>query len=175
MAFVREHYFASHWHWRSSKVSSLGRITLRIKLPGTAGGIPEPLVVCGAPGNASLVYIRLLKGAQAKVGVEFWGMDAFEGDKFALPAADATIVLSCELPVLFPPEGSPRWKQTSAGRQRILRHEYLVEVDGVARLKGDVTYEQPNDPPIYFGVNPVGGSLVSDRFTGHILNPPEAQ
>src|SRR5476649_324130 len=81
-----------------------GPVRMRLKLPGTAEGIPEPILVLGQPGKAALVYVRLLRGAHAKVGVEFWGQAAVESAEFALPAADAVIDVSCYLPALFPPE-----------------------------------------------------------------------
>jgi hypothetical protein len=172
VTFIHRHHYGSHWHLHSAQATSFGPVSLKLKLPGTAGRIPEPILVCGNPGRASLVYIRLLRNARAKVGVEFWGLGAYESDEFALPSASATIVLTCSLPALFPAKGSGWWKATPAAEQERLRHEYSLGVDGVVRLKGSVEYLQPDDSPIYFGVNPIGGSLVSERFTGSILNPP---
>jgi hypothetical protein len=174
VTLVHRHHYGSHWHLDAPGAGTYGPIRLKLKLPGTAERIPEPIIVCGYPGKASLVYIRLLRNARAKVGVEFWGLGAYESDEFALPAANATIALNCSLPALYPAEGSGRWEATPAARQALLRHEYSLAVDGVVRLKGSVDYDQPDDSPIYFGLNPVGGSLVSERFTGRILNPPDS-
>jgi len=147
-----------------------GPVTLRLKLPGTAGEIPEPLLVIGRPGRAALVYIRLLKQARAKVGVEFWGQAAFESSDFGLPAADAVIEVTCWLPGFFPREGDLYWGQLSPRIQAIRRSGYQIAVNGVVRLSGPVSYEQPKHEPFYFGKNPLGGSLVSDRFTGTMIS-----
>jgi hypothetical protein len=124
-----------------------GPVKLKVQLPATLGGIPEPLFVCGRPGQAALVYIRRLKDARAKVGVEFWGLGAHESDAFALPAADAVIEVSCYLPVFFPPPGDPYWGNLSGALQALRRSSFLIAVNGVARLKGAVTYDQPRRAP----------------------------
>jgi hypothetical protein len=147
-----------------------GHVRLKVRLPGTLGGIPEPLLVCGSPGKAALIYIRRLEGARAKVGVEFWGLGAYEGEAFALPAPDAVIDVSCYLPAFFPKEGDPYWGDLSPGLQWLRRSDYIIAVDGVIRLKGPVSYEQPRRPPLYVGYNPIGGSFVSDKFSGVVLS-----
>jgi hypothetical protein len=152
-----------------SPLSVLGPVRLRLKLPGTAGGIPEPLLVSGTPGNASLVYIRLLKRARARVGVEFWGLGENEGDTFDLPSADAQIDVICTLPAFFPPIGNRQWGATPTSAQIRYTTQYEVRVDGIVRLKGTTDYKEPVHSPVYFGNNPLGGSLVSVRFTGDIL------
>lgn len=146
-----------------------GAVRLKVKLPGTSAGIPEPLIVCGEAGSASLVYIRLCSGSQAKVGVEFWGMRSYESEFFPLPAMDAVIDVTCYLPAFFPKEGDPYWGALTPTLQRIRRTQYFITVNNVVRLKGPLKYEQRPHSPIYFGANPLGGSLVSDRFTGTVL------
>jgi hypothetical protein len=42
-------------------------------------------------------------------------------------------------------------------------------------LKGAVTYDQPRRAPIYVGYNPIGGSIVSDKFTGVVLSVVQPQ
>lgn len=148
---------------------TFGPLKLRLKLPGTHAGIPEPLFSIGKPGNASLVFIRLLKGSRAKVGIEFWGRELSEGDDFPLPAADAEIEVTCYLPALFPNRGNAIWGATPQDRKDRLSGEYRILVDGIERLKGSTSYQEPEDSPLYIGANPIGGSFVSDRFTGSFL------
>ena len=50
-----------------------------------------------------------------------------------------------------------------------------VESSRVARLKGAVAYEQPRRAPVYVGYNPIGGSFVSDKFTGVVLSVAQPQ
>lgn len=173
VAFGHQFYYGSRLHLQMRPARPYGPISLRIKLPGTAGMIPEPILVCGKPGNAALVYIRLLRHAHARVGVEFWGVAAFESDEFLLPSSDATILFSCSLPAFYPAEGSKKWEGTPENRQTLLRHQYVIGVDGVVRLKGPVNYLQPENSRIYYGSNPLGGSLVSSQFTGTMLNAPD--
>jgi hypothetical protein len=153
----------------SARHSTLGEVHLRLKLPGTHAGIPEPLIVCGAAGHASLVFIRLLNHARAKVGIEFWGIESDESDEFALPAADAEIDLTCYLPCLFPKPGHAYWKGIAQEIQPPRPGEFLILVNGVPRLQGKIDYPQPEHSALYFGENPLGGSTVSGRFTGTIL------
>jgi hypothetical protein len=149
--------------------NSFGPVRIRLKLPGTWEGIPEPVLVCGRPGNASLVYIRLLAGSRAKVGVEFWGLRADQSEEFPVPSPDAEIEITCYLPALFPEVGDSDWGNLSPEIQRARRGEYFITVNGVVRLNARVDYKQPPHSFIYLGENPVGGSLVSDRFTGFVI------
>jgi hypothetical protein len=154
---------------------SFGPISIKISLPGTVGGIPEPLIVCGRTGNAELVYIRILANSKARVGVEFWGLRADESDTFDLPSMDAVIDLKCYLPAFFPNEGDDYWRNLPASIQQSRRTQYFVVVENVVRLKGPLKYDIQAHSPIYFGRNPLGGSLVSDRFTGTILQTSQSQ
>jgi hypothetical protein len=146
-----------------------GPITLRILPPGPHAGPAEPLVACGVPGNATLVYIRILDADKAVVGVDFWGVGAYDGDAFPLPAKGSPIEVTCFLPALFPNEGDRYWGSLSHGVQRQRRSEYLVKVNGIDRLKGRIEYDQPPHPPVYIGENPVGSSLATEHFTGKVI------
>jgi hypothetical protein len=146
-----------------------GAVRLRIRLPGTHAGIPEPLIVCGRIGSATLVYIRLFSGSRAKMGVEFWGVKADESETFPLPAMDGVLDITCYAPAFFPPADDPYWGELSDGLRRIRRTQYCIVVNGVVRLRRPVDYSQSPHSPIYVGRNPLGGSLVSSAFTGAIL------
>lgn len=159
---------------QAPKGESFGEVRMRVKLPGTNGGIPEPIIVCGVPERASLVFIRLMSHARARVGVEFWGNGKFEGEIFDLPSADATLDIACSLPAFFPTVGDPRWGNVPQSVQKLRNTEYLVTVNGTDRLEGRISYGQPANLPIYFGANPVGGSFVSNLFTGRILITSQA-
>lgn len=162
-----------HHHHRRYLVTNsdgiCGPIRLRLQLPGTEGRIPEPLLVCGKPGNASLIYIRFVRNAHARVGVEFWGLAQYESQDFALPSAQGQIDVTCSVPALFPKEGDAFWERTPPDERKRLLHQYSIEVDGVVQLQGSVDYDEPTRVPIYFGRNPVGGSVVSALFTGRIV------
>jgi len=152
-----------------------GPLSLRLALPARAGPDPEPLLVCGVPGRAALVYLRPSGPGRARVGVAFLGDITREGDDFALPAPGAGLSVTCSLPALFPPEGDPAWAGAPRSRQVRARHEYWVRVDGILRLEGAVDYDQPGRPPLFFGANPLGGSLVAGHFSGQVLYAPAAR
>jgi hypothetical protein len=148
---------------------AFGPIRMRLKLPGTNAGIPEPLLTCGRAGDASIAYIRLLPHGLAKVGVDFWGLRSDESEEFRLPAPDAEIEVDLYFPWLFPNVGDSDWGSLGPGFQRVRHSEYVITVDRVARLRAPVTYDLPKHFSIEYGENPIGGSLVSDRFTGTVL------
>jgi hypothetical protein len=172
VAYLDQNKYGSLSHLYSRQSQKYGPISLELKLSGAADAIPEPVVACGRPGNAAIVYIRLLRDAHVKVGVEFLDLGTFESDDFVLLAPDAKITFTCYLPELFPAESASEWGQTPILRQTLLRHQYIIEVDGIVRLKGEVNYKQTDGALIYYGSNPFGGSLVSRSLTGRILNAP---
>lgn len=152
-----------------AKRNVYGQISLRLKLPGTHAGIPEPLISCGRIGNASIIFIRLLPNSRANVGIDFWGAELAQSPDFALPALDAEIEVTCAVPAFFPAEGDHEWAGITEGAQQRRRSEYIIAVNGTTRLKGSLQYVEPPHSPIYYGVNPLGGSFVSSTFTGAIL------
>jgi hypothetical protein len=152
------------------KENVFGPVRLAIKLPGTNAGIAEPLLACGKAGNATLVYIRLLPGARARVGVEFWGYAAEQSEEFSVGSSDAQIRVDCYLPALFPGPSDPYWDGIPPGLAAVRRSSYCIAVNGRVRLAGPVSYPQPPHSKLYYGANPFGGSLVSDRFSGSVLS-----
>jgi hypothetical protein len=149
---------------------AFGPVSLRLKLPGTQAGIAEPLLVCGEPGSATLVYIKLLPGARAVVGIEFWGFEARHSEEFSVGAPDAEIRVDCLFPALFPGPSDPYWDGFSPELAALRRSTYYLAVNGRVRLTGRVDYPQRPHPGLYFGENPLGGSLVSSRFTGVVVS-----
>jgi hypothetical protein len=151
-----------------------GPITLRIRLPGPHSGVAEPLVACGVPGNASLIFIRVLDGGKAVLGVDFWGVVSFDGNAFTIPEKGVPIEVTCFLPAFFPNEGDRYWGSLSSSVQKQRRSEFMVKVDGVERLKGRIEYDQPLHPPVYIGENTVGSSMATGHFTGDVLGVSQA-
>jgi hypothetical protein len=145
-----------------------GAVHLKLRLAGTAPGIPEPLLTCGKTGNAAEVYIRVMEHAVATVGIDFWGWKKVESDPFQLPAQNAQIDVTVYLPSLFPAKGDPAWGFYSAGLQERWRSQAVIAVDGKVRLKAPIAYPLPAHSPLFYGRNPLGGSIVSDYFTGKV-------
>jgi hypothetical protein len=165
---LQAHFFTGPPTW-SRDFGSYGPMTLKLQLPGTHAGIEEPVLTVGRPGQATFVYIRLLSSARARVGIEFWGLTAYESPPFRIPSQDAQITVEASFPALFPKMGSADWGSVSNFEQKHILSEFIVSVDGVVRVRGPVNYDEPPRLPVYLGRNPLGGSLVSDFFTGKVL------
>ncbi len=159
-------YFPPTWQENDSLI---GALILHLKLPGTSGGIEEPLMAVGKRGEATFAFIRRLPGARARVGVEFWGRAAFESPDFKVASQDAEVTVEIAVPALFPPAGDRRWRGVSETEQRLLLSQYRIAVNGVTQLHGKFEYAQAIRFPVYVGSNPLGGSAVSDRLTAIIL------
>lgn len=172
---IHRHMYPPNVMQLAPKGASYGVIRVKFKLPGTSAGIPEPLLTVGKPENASIVYIRLISRARARVGVAFWGLPAIESDIFRLPAMDAEIEVTFFLPALFAPIGDAAWGGIPASLQEIRKKRFYILVDNVVRLKGPIDYPQPPHSPVYVGENPVGGSYVTDRFSGTVLATTQSQ
>jgi hypothetical protein len=166
---LQTHYYPPDPGLFTREGGSFGPVTLVLQLPGTSAGIEEPLITVGRPGNATFVFIRLLPDARARVGIEFWGVNSLESATFKLTSQSAQINLTVSIPALFPKLGAPEWKSVSEPEQRRLLSEFIVAMDGVVQLKGPTSYNEPPDSPVYIGKNPIGGSFVSDRFSGTVL------
>ena len=141
-----------------------------VKLPGTHAGIAEPLLCCGRPGSATLTYIKLLPDAKARVGIEFWGLAADQGPVFSVGSADAVLHIDVYFPALFPPSSSHYWDGQSQEIEAIRLGRYYIVVNGKVQLAGKIAYAQPPYSSLYVGINPIGGSVVSSRFTGTVLS-----
>ena len=142
---------------------------MTIRLPGTCAGIPEPLLTCGEPGRAVFVYIRIVGKTRALIGVALWGQPPVEGPEFDLPSPQAVLHVVYFLPVFFPGEKDSRWGAREQSDRVRLRSSVKVDVDGVERLSAPQHDPLAEGPPIYLGANPLGGSVVSDFFTGTVV------
>ena len=145
-----------------------GAVRMLVELPANAAGVPEPLVVVGEPGEATLGYVRVLPHGLIKVGVEFWGVGAYESPP--IPASSAKLVdIIFHFPALYVPVGDLRWRNVPRPVQQQLLSQLRIVVDGVTALEQPVGTPIPRQAVVYFGVNPVGGSLVGSAFTGRLM------
>jgi len=154
--------------------AALGPLQMTIRLPGTCAGIPEPLLTCGEPGKAMFIYIRIVGKTRALIGVYIWGKTATEGPEFSVPSPQAQLKVVSFLPVFFPDEKDSRWGARDLATRRQLRESVKVEVDGVERLSAPMNYPMDERPPTYIGANPIGGSVVSDFFTGTVVQSSQS-
>ena len=152
----------------AERQSGYGPIRLAIRLAGTAPGIAEPLLVCGKPGQAIEVYVRVLPHRLVMVGVDFWGRGKVESEPFQVPSQTASLVVTVSSPAFFPPEGSREWGLYTTPLEARWLRSTMVSVNGVRRLTCDWSYPMPAHSPVFYGRNPIGGSSVSDYFTGAV-------
>lgn len=145
-----------------------GAVRMVAWLPAAAAGVPEPLVVVGVTGKATLGYVRVLPGGQAKFGAEFWGVGAFESDAVAAPS-DAPTEVVFNFPALFPPVGAARWGGVPVATQQALRTHLTILVNGRKVFEREVPDTGAPNTPVEFGANPAGGSWVTDRFSGRLV------
>lgn len=148
--------------------ADVGALRMRVVLPAAAAGTPEPLLVTGEPGAALLAFVRVLPQGRIRLGVEQWGVGVRESDELV---ADSRwpIEVTFEWPELFPPLHDGRWGATSAARQEQAHSQIRVMVDGQPVLTWPKERRELRSAPLYFGENPLGGSLVGSAFTGEIL------
>jgi hypothetical protein len=144
-----------------------GAVRLVLQLPGATSEAPEPAVVMGMPGDATLSYVRVLRDGRIKVGAEFWGYGAFDSEPIAVPAS-RSIEIVFEFPGLFPPVGDPRWGNVPAAERQACQERLRIRVGGVVVLEQAIR-AVPAIKNLHYGRNPVGGSWVTSVFTGQVL------
>jgi hypothetical protein len=160
--------------WQPGQDSAWAAAHIRLVLPPTGGGAAEPLLVAGKPGRAVLGYVRIYPDESAVFGVEVWGYGIFESKP--VPAvAGKGVDVEFSVGSLLPDVGDAAWGAVAAERQRALKHSIRVLVGGAAVV--DVARDTPDltGLPVYFGLNPIGGSIVGPRFTGQLAIEPRGE
>ena len=147
-----------------------GAVHLRLKLAGTSPGIPEPIFTGGVSGHAMEFFIRVLPGDKATLGADLWGLSAIESKPFDLSDLDEEMDVVLSLPMLLPPDSDPIWAGLTERAHQFWKSHLIVQQNGKCVLFSDKKYPMPANSPIYYGLNPLGGSIVSDRYTGKILS-----
>ena len=145
-----------------------GAVELTLLLPAVGPGVPEPLVVAGIPGRGVLGFVKNLPDGTHEFGVEVWSVGAWAGRPVHVRGGKtATVVYS--FGSLFPPSGAAAWGATPPERQRALKDEIRITVDGVEVFEATRRTPEFDHVPLYVGVNPIGGSYVGARFSGEML------
>ena len=115
-------------------------------------------------------YIRILPDTKATLGVDLWGVGDLESKPFALSDLDEEMDVVLSLPMLLPPDSDPIWAGLTERARRFWKSHLIVQQNGKCVIFSDKPYPMPANSPIYYGLNPLGGSIVSDRYTGKILS-----
>ena len=150
------------------KSGQFGPVRLTVLAPPTSNGTAEPILVAGVPGRAVLGFMRIFPDGKASFGVEVWGIGAYESKPAALDLG-SPLDVEFSYGSLYPRIGQSGWGDVPPEGQEKLRHTIRVVVNGVTVL--DVEKDTPDfgSLPLYYGSNPVGGSLVNAGFSGHVL------
>jgi len=151
-----------------AKPGQYGPLRMTVLAPAASNGTAEPLVVVGVPGRAVLGYMRIFPDGRACFGMEIWGIGAFEGNPMTLDLG-SPLEVEYSFGSLYPEVGLPGWNDLPVERQMTLKHTLRVLVNGQVAFELEKDTPDLGAPPIYFGRNPVGGSLVNSGFSGHVL------
>lgn len=144
-------------------------LRIDFEMPDAASGRREPLFSLGVPGEAVIGYLIPSAGRRGRIGVEVWGIGAFESEEVSFRPGPNEVTVA--VGSLFPPEGAPEWAGRSREEQRRLLGGIGIGLNGATALEVKVT--TPRRPEIRrelsVGANAVGGSHVLPEFTGQIL------
>jgi len=118
---------------------------LELTLPKGAGGPNEPLLACGDPGNAGLVFVRYLSPTAIQLGLDYWGRPSVLSEPLARPAS-GRIELGIQL------NYAENAVEAFANGRTILREEIPPGCSGRDKL--------------VFGENRIGATTASRAFSG---------
>jgi hypothetical protein len=148
---------------------SYGAVKLRLLLPATPTGRPEPLVVVGEAGLAVLGFIVALPEGRAQLGAEVWGMGAWRSDPVTLRPEESNEIIY-EFGSLFPAEADDVAWGTISGAARSEHKRWLrIRVNGEVVLDRQVQTPEMGQTTVEVGRNLVGGSYVGEAYSGTIL------
>ncbi len=145
-----------------------GPVTFTLRLPERfpASGLAEPLLTSGVTGAGDFLNVVYQGDAGIQIGYDRWGYGAFVSEVFPVQAGqELTVHLSAGF--LFPPDWSP-----SAGDPAslaALNGRVVVVVDGRIVLDREAASHLARSDQVTVGVNRIGGSTASERFSGDII------
>ncbi len=145
-----------------------GMLELTLRLRTLHGNVAEPLVVLGEAGRAVFVFVRPVGLRQVRLGVEVWGVGAWETEPLPTQAPERDIV-TVSLPAFYPAaDNAAAWRGVPAERRdRALSH-LVVQWNGQTVLVQGTALSTMDPNSLSVGENRIGGSVVSDRFTGEV-------
>jgi hypothetical protein len=144
-----------------------GPVHLRI-VPPVASGTAEPLVIMGTPGRAVLGFMRLFADGRSTFGIEIWGSAELEGKPLYLEDGKV-LEIEYSFGSLYPGIGLPEWGDIPIKDQQRLKSTVKITVNGQVALEIQRDTPEIPNPPIYYGRNPIGGSVVNAGFSGQML------
>lgn len=139
-------------------------LRVQVTFPPGLAGRGEPLVVGGRQGRGDILAVRYSDEATAVLVYDSWAIGGPVSAPFALEPGQPHW-LEIDMPTLTPVEKAGR------GEKRPLR----VVLDGRELLRADVSFYPRRPEEIYFGQNPVGGTIAGFRFRGTLVTPEGAR
>lgn len=127
--------------------------SLEVDVTGAGAGV-EPLVSVGVPGKADVLAIQWLPGHRARLLLDHWSHEAFEG-----PSFDWRPELMHHLSIIMPGFATLDGP-TEAGGTGWLD----VQVDGSTRWREAVPFYGARSSTLVFGRNPAGSSLAGQAL-----------
>ena len=133
-----------------------GRVKFTATFPMDRQGTTEPLVVTGESGRGDFLYVIYQDTGHVRFGFDHWGV---------MGLASPSIPFDWRVPhrlvvglgSMFPPSAAP------ADRQRL-----FVSVDDQVIFDNEQEFHPSESGGIIFGINLIGGSTTTARFSGTI-------
>jgi hypothetical protein len=147
---------------------SFGAVHFVAKLPADLNRGAEPLVVTGRQGAADIVYLSYIDPGHVQVGCDHWG---FGGPLSGLIAVHGGETLEIEISMgSLHYEEDPEWLTVSPEERNRLRSCIVVHLNGVKVLDAPIKAYSCTQEEVFVGINPVGGSSCTAKFTGTIIS-----
>lgn len=130
-------------------------LALTIRFPAGVAERTEPIITTGAPGDGDFLAVQYLDAHTAVFIYDVWGVGGPRSEPFALKPG-APLSLEITMPTLA------HVSSVRSHEKRPLR----IVLEGRELLRADVFFHRRQPREIAFAVNPLGGTLVAERFGG---------
>jgi hypothetical protein len=137
-------------------------LKLGVRFPADRTGTREPLLVTGRTGAGDILLVEYVDGRTIRFALDHWGGSMLMSEPVAVDFA-----VPHELRIAT----SMFWGATADIPLRMTRRGAVrIELDGVPvwRTATPTFASQPDE--IALGINPIGGTSATARFTGDILS-----
>lgn len=146
--------------WRDSFPPLGTDLALEVTFPPGRPGAGEPLLATGVAGDGDVLAVRYLDADTAVLVYDAWGMGGPTSPPFPLRSGERQR-LEVTMPSL--PALPPRKYRD----HRPLR----VALAGTELLRADVSFHGRAPHALYFGTNPLGGTIAGAVFRGTLARP----
>ena len=128
----------------------------------------EPLVVSGVEGKGDIVFVNYMDKKHIKIGIDHWAVGMKLSDPIEVtPNTVYTVTVSSA--AFLPDAESPQWKTLPSHERDSLLSAIRVFVNGKLILEAPWKAYPADDSQISVGVNTIGGSTCSPRFSGAVI------